>query len=58
MGILIGPVECPVAMEAIEISCSGHSRGQDLKLAMDWLRGSELFAFKRDVTILMFIVEY
>ena len=45
-------------MEAIEISCSGHSRGQDLKLAMEWLRGSELLTFKRDAEALTFTVKY
>lgn len=47
MGILIGPVECPVATETIEMSCSGHCRGQDLKLTVAWLRGCRIIYIRK-----------
>ena len=47
MGILIGPVEDPEAMETIEISRSGQSKGQDLKLTTKWLRGSRIIYIRK-----------
>lgn len=47
MGILIGPVEYLEALETIEISRSGHSQGQDLKLTMEWLRGSKIIYIQK-----------
>lgn len=57
MGILIRPTECPVAMKTIEISCSWHSNGQDLKLTMEWLRGSKIIYIRKRCRRLD-IVEY
>lgn len=47
MGFLIGPVEYLEASETIEISHSGHSKGQDLKLTMEWLRGSKIIYIRK-----------
>lgn len=47
MGILIGPVDYLEALETIEISRSGHSQGQDLKLTMEWLRGSKIIYIQK-----------